>query len=103
MKADCAPEVPSASQKQAEEEPEHHNGDRTYRILMRIEEVAQAEQAGHRERRRPEADSGSECVLDVAAKQEFFNESGQEECYAPPEKRRQNCCPVNGQAGNTES
>src|ERR1700733_2805482 len=102
MKADRTPEIPGPTQKQAKEKSEHHNCLRAYRILIGIEGMAQAEQAGHYERRGPEADSGRESVLDVSAKQEFFNQSDEEECDAPPDQRRHNCFAVQSQADNTE-
>src|ERR1700734_2006632 len=94
MKADRTPEIPGPPQEKAEEKPEQHNRLRAYGIFIRVEGVAQAEQAGHHECRRPEANSGRESVLDVSPKQEFFNQSGEEECDAPPYKRRHNCSPV---------
>src|SRR5258707_8600417 len=102
MKADRTPEIPGPPQKQAEEESEHPSGDCAHYGLARIEGVTQAEQPRHHERRRPEADSGSKCVLDVSATQEFFKQSDQDECDAPRDERGENCCPVKSQAGNTE-
>ena len=102
VKADRTPEISGPPQEQAQKEPKQHHRLGAGGILMRIEQVAQAEQAGHHERRWPKADSGSECVLDVPAKQEFFNQCGQQKCDAQTENRGQDRCPMNRQPGNTE-
>src|ERR1700733_9704548 len=103
MKADRTPEISGPPQKQAQQESKQHHRCGALYILVRIEEVAQAEQAGHQECRGPEADSGRECVLDVSAKQEFFNQSDQQKRNGPPEKRIQNCHPVKRQPGYAET
>src|ERR1700722_1373981 len=102
MKADSTPEISGLPQKQAQQQSKQHHRRGALYILVRIEEVAQAEQARHQKRRRPETDSGSECVLDISAKQEFFNQSDQQKSNRPPEKRVQNCRPVKRQAGYAE-
>ncbi len=103
VKADGSPEAAGPAQEEAKEKPVQPRGDGAHGGLVGIEVVTETEQERHHERRRPEADSGSERVLQVSAAQELFKQSGHEEGYAPRRHRGGNRDAVESQAGNVES
>ena len=104
MKADGTAEISSASQEKAKQKKsKQHNGSDSRQSLVRIEGMAESEEARHHKRRWPESDSRGKRVLQVSAIQEFFEQSHHEEGDCPFGERIENCLPKESKAGNAES